>query len=579
MPKNKNQRKVNNIINNQYVTDSTIWSVDETFYTSKIVVFVAINIKTKAIIGRIFSTKPVQDSHIIELYSLIIEQNNNQKPIIIHSDLAFEYSTDNVKLFCIQNDIQLSLAHSKSFQNQLSESTINQLKFLTVLEALKKDSKALRALITTQPAQFKHKSNVSKAADQAFRQWLFESEYFQLNYTQFIQRAINVYNLKEYTTGITRKEAEYYNNKIESNTIQEMTLVSSNDIRANAIKNTNIHDIKEVQNQLTAILNSNQNSEQKVELIQSLIVIRQGITNQMLTHGFNELSKQNRNLSFQLSNQQKDLTSKFDEQKESLEVKINDLNFKLKEVIDELNLVKTEKIDKENARKARLNRKRKPKRQNMTLPIYNLLINKHTSNHYKIRRLRIAFCLLFITGVRISELLPVKVNQIKTLLQNKWIAIDRLKRGPANLKAFLSKEGARILNERKGDFQALFLSKTNEDFIFTSESKPNEFLRRETLTKEVNTALTLISQEMQNKPQISSHSFRAGYITELWRNTQDIEFVRQAIGHVSVSSTSSYVENLSDQEREQRIQSIKTPKELILNNSLCDDDDYNDLED
>lgn len=131
-------------------------------------------------------------------------------------------------------------------------------------------------------------------------------------------------------------------------------------------------------------------------------------------------------------------------------------------------------------RKARLNRKRKPKRQNMTLSIYNLLINKNNSNNFKTRRLRIAFCLLLITGIRISELLPLKVNQLKTLIQNKWIAIDILKRGPSNLKAFLSKEGSRILNERKGDFEALFHSKTDDDFIFTSESKTNEPLRRET---------------------------------------------------------------------------------------------------
>jgi hypothetical protein len=55
--------------------------------SSQRVVFLAINIKTKAILGPIISTKTVEDSHIIELYSLIIEENNH-KPIIIHSYLA-----------------------------------------------------------------------------------------------------------------------------------------------------------------------------------------------------------------------------------------------------------------------------------------------------------------------------------------------------------------------------------------------------------------------------------------------------------------------------------------------------------
>lgn len=88
----------------------------------------AINVKTKAIIGRIISNNPVEDIHIIELYTLIIEETN-QKPIIVYLDLAPEYSTDRVKDFLKENQIQLSLAHSKSLQNQLSESIHNQLKF------------------------------------------------------------------------------------------------------------------------------------------------------------------------------------------------------------------------------------------------------------------------------------------------------------------------------------------------------------------------------------------------------------------------------------------------------------------
>jgi transposase InsO family protein len=77
----------------------------------------------------LFSTKPVEDSHIIELYSLIIEENCDQKPIIIHSDLDVEYSTEKVQQFCADNDMKLSLAHNKSFQNQLAENNTNQLKF------------------------------------------------------------------------------------------------------------------------------------------------------------------------------------------------------------------------------------------------------------------------------------------------------------------------------------------------------------------------------------------------------------------------------------------------------------------
>ena len=64
---------------------------------------------------------------------------------------------------------------------------------------------------------------------------------------------------------------------------------------------------------------------------------------------------------------------------------------------------------------------------------------------------------------------------------------------------------------------------------------------------------------------MTSHSFRSGYITQLWKDTSDIEFVRQAIDHIKVESTSPYVESLPDEERQKRMLRVKSPKDLILN--------------
>ena len=48
--------------------------------------------------------------------------------------------------------------------------------------------------------------------------------------------------------------------------------------------------------------------------------------------------------------------------------------------------------------------------------------------------------------------LTAKVNQLKTLVEENWIAINRSKRGPNNHKAFLTKEGKKIIPDRKKDF-------------------------------------------------------------------------------------------------------------------------------
>jgi len=186
------------------------------------------------------------------------------------------------------------------------------------------------------------------------------------------------------------------------------------------------------------------------------------------------------------------------------------------------------------------------KREPMNRDIYNKLIQYSIGVSYTSVRLRVAFCLLAVTGVRVNELLPLRVNQLKTILNEHWIGIDRSKRGPSNHKAFLTREGKRIVSERKKDFNFLFLMKPDNSYIFTCETNNDKPLVRETITRYINKVMRAVSNDMESKPNITSHSFRVGYITQLWKDTKDIEFVRQSIGHQRIDSTSSYVKDLTD---------------------------------
>jgi site-specific recombinase XerD len=226
-------------------------------------------------------------------------------------------------------------------------------------------------------------------------------------------------------------------------------------------------------------------------------------------------------------------------------------NQKLEIAIEELNILREER------KETRANRKRLPKRQPMLPEIYRLLIQATESPSYTSIRLRIAFCLLTVTGIRINELLPLKVYQLQTLLKSGWIEIDRLKRGPPNHKAFLTREGKNLVEKRKKDFEFFFLMKNEDSYIFTSESNHDKILSRETITKDVNKVMRSVSKSLPDQPNITSHSFRVGYISKLWKDTQDIEFVKQSIGHRRIDTTSSYVEKLSDQERQERTLQLK----------------------
>ena len=126
-------------------------------------------------------------------------------------------------------------------------------------------------------------------------------------------------------------------------------------------------------------------------------------------------------------------------------LKSNDqLKQQLDGVLKELNLIKQEREEKATRKEARANRKRLPKRDPMTAEIYKELIKEAEGPTYIHIRTRIALCILAVTGIRINELLPLKVNQLKTLVEENWIAINRSKRGPSNHKAFLTKKRKKI---------------------------------------------------------------------------------------------------------------------------------------
>ena len=240
---------------------------------------------------------------------------------------------------------------------------------------------------------------------------------------------------------------------------------------------------------------------------------------------------------------------------ELLEVN-KELKEQLEIVVRELNQIKQERQEKAARKEARANRKRLPKRDPMTAEIYKELIKEVEGPTYLHVRLRLALCLLVVTGLRINELLNIKVSQLKTLTQESWIAIDRSKRGPSNHKAFLTKEGKKIIQDRKKDFQFILLIKEPDAYVFTSEANHYQKLRREAITKDVNKVMRSVSKQLPGQPNVTSHSFRIGYITQLWKDSKDIEFVKQSIGHRTLDTTSAYVDKLSDQERQERMSEL-----------------------
>lgn len=58
----------------------------------------------------------------------------------------------------------------------------------------------------------------------------------------------------------------------------------------------------------------------------------------------------------------------------------------------------------------------------------------------------------------------------------------------------------------------------------------------------------------------TTHSFRHDFITQLWKDSNDIEYVRQFMGHKRIESTVAYIKNMSDAEKTVKLLDIDIAK-------------------
>ena len=203
--------------------------------------------------------------------------------------------------------------------------------------------------------------------------------------------------------------------------------------------------------------------EKKIDIINNLSIQDENTTQQILKLGFSTLAQQNQ----QLLDSQDELMKANQE----LSSQILELREKFDLVFNELTRIKEEERKKEEIRLARKNRKC----QQVTPEIYKLLIEEVSGKNYQAARLRLAFCLLSITGIRINELLPLKISQLQRLIKSNWIAIDPSKSGRDNHKAFLTPQGEKLLKDRTKDFELIFMLKEPDSYIFSPHTSTRIF--------------------------------------------------------------------------------------------------------
>lgn len=582
-----------NLVQNSYITNGNIWVADETLLGISYSLFLLANLKTRAIIAYGLKKAPkkaqLSGDEVLDIYSDTLQVY--QKPHIIHTDTCPHYTTPDIRQWCQIKGIKLSTTENSPRQNQVIEAINKAIKDNLIEHILtnQNTTNSFKQWRKRWPNEFKHMVKNKKIRSKSFRKFLFGSTYFSKikNIFEICSHAVQKYNGKPnrppLTSNFSREREEHLNKFIKNVEVISTDNKVENFAKSAAIIESNKQAFKVTDETLKAINAIPINNEMKQKLKNQLIVFNKPIsiisylTN--LTH-FTNPSEANilkaiiTTFSIQYQQQQKILESneillKRIKILEANSKKLANLNKEANSLIEDLVAYKNDIQRKEEEKLRRKQKYRNREKQPLKNPIFeNDYINLIKSissradlSEIKKIRLRVSFCILFLTGIRISELNELSLSQTMDLLFRGYADISRKKGGPANHRIQLTERAIIILKERKKDITALvnflgfqltrvrknepaaFASKT---LIFNFREKGNPSLERESITRIINEAL----KRTFNSKKITSHSFRVGFITQLYSIHNDIYFVKDVVGHRNVTSTAAYIRTTDKQIKE-----------------------------
>lgn len=613
MLKKLNKKLKNNITTNlvkqRYITNNDEWCMDETFLSTKYALAIIINLKTRCIVG--YSLKRIvpenqnkvitnnnvsyhvglNSDDILDLYINVCEAYGY--PILIHSDNNPTYMSDNIKQYLKDNNIKYSHTGADKHNNQVSESVNSRIKSNILLSIHKEDRKNYKNFRLGWPDKYKGIRAQKRVENGEFREMFFNSDFFknEVNVSEHLEKAIKEYNYKtpsDFETKYTRYEMEQLNKKIipiedeksERKAFESKLILKQNnhgyvlsETLDNSIKNlTNIDLLqKQKYSEEVKVYQTPTPLEEKLNQLYFNAPESQKTTIETILLTYNEqisLSQTIQETNNTLMNKVKTIQKENQAQSEIIKT--------LNEYISNIKELEDEKLKKREKRK---NRKRRDQTQPFTEDHYKIALEylntpDYSEYQYTTKlRIKVILAIFICTGLRISEVRLIKVSQVLSLIRKNYIAIDRLKRGPANKKAFLKKSGVAIIQKAAPDIVELlkisdihipdkaldnyFNTSYDELYLFSAPSnKGKKPYARPYFTDSFNKIIRSVPHFIENDLKFSSHSCRHGFLAQLWRDTQDIKFVQEAIGHTHIGSTDQYIKVVADDEIKERMDAL-----------------------
>ena len=164
-------------------------------------------------------------------------------------------------------------------------------------------------------------------------------------------------------------------------------------------------------------------------------------------------------------------------------------------------------------------------------------VSKKT-NDYKGIRSNLIIELLYSTGVRVSELISIKTNNID--LQKKKILIDPPEKGKSRKEriVFFAEQTKEVI-EKYLEFRKIYFKEKDSPWLFPSNNT-NDFLTRRRVLQIMH---NLADKIKIDKNLMHPHSFRHAFGNHLLNSGADIRVVQKLLGHSSIITTQKYTEH------------------------------------
>ncbi len=148
--------------------------------------------------------------------------------------------------------------------------------------------------------------------------------------------------------------------------------------------------------------------------------------------------------------------------------------------------------------------------------------------------------LLYATGIRVSELVNLKVNQIH--LEDDYIRV--VGKGSKERISPISDIAHKYLNIYLTDYRGTLLKKKDSDYVFINNfGNP---ISRQGFFKN----LKQIAKKQGIEKDISPHTLRHSYATHLLNHGADLRVIQELLGHSDISTTQIYTHLLQDKIKE-----------------------------